>query len=187
MIGYPALGEWCADRVRALHDVEWHACQRDTQHQYGVRHPARTPVHAPSPPQAGRPANQRLVPFVLESYGGLGKEAVTLLNTLSQHATEKSSKEWFRDAYAALSVVLQRNIQIAVIGQQQLDETQAGAAISDKNPATPSVLPPEMVSHQGISVSTVSQLRCSAALLPQKLSVKLTKGREMPVLRTSLP
>jgi hypothetical protein len=62
-----------------------------------------------------------LLPFVVETYGGMGKEALRVLQYLAAHAPD-SPQVFLRHAHSSLSVVLQRgNALVALIGQQQLN------------------------------------------------------------------
>jgi len=62
-----------------------------------------------------------LLPFVVETYGGMGKEALRVLQYLAAHSPD-SPQQFLRHAHASLSVVLQRgNALVALIGQQQLN------------------------------------------------------------------
>jgi hypothetical protein len=62
-----------------------------------------------------------LLPFVVETYGGMGKEALRVLQYLAAHASD-SPQQFLRHAHSSLSVVLQRgNALVALIGQQQLN------------------------------------------------------------------
>ena len=47
------------------------------------------------------------IPFVLESNGGLSREASKLLRLLSTHCTDESPKQWLAHAHKVISVVLQ--------------------------------------------------------------------------------
>jgi hypothetical protein len=61
-----------------------------------------------------------MVPFVLESYGGLAPEARSLLRTLASHATDMSERQWMMYAKRCISVALQAgNAFIAQAGMQQ--------------------------------------------------------------------
>jgi hypothetical protein len=67
-----------------------------------------------------------LLPFVVETYGGMGKEALRVLQYLAAHAPD-SPQKFLRHAHASLSVVLQRgNALVALIGQQQLNTRRQG-------------------------------------------------------------
>jgi hypothetical protein len=62
-----------------------------------------------------------LIPFVMETYGGLGHAAAALLRRLAQHSREYSPNEFIRHAYARLSVCLQAsNANLALLSMQQL-------------------------------------------------------------------
>jgi len=63
----------------------------------------------------------RMVPFAVETYGGIGAEATTLLHTMAAHSTEYSPAEFLTHAHARLSVALQSsNADIAQLGIEQL-------------------------------------------------------------------
>jgi hypothetical protein len=63
-----------------------------------------------------------LLPFVCETYGGLGADAIRVLRYLSAHAAGFTQKEFLRHAHSSLSIALQRgNATVALIGQQQLN------------------------------------------------------------------
>jgi hypothetical protein len=62
-----------------------------------------------------------LLPFVVETYGGMGKEALRVLQFLAAHSPD-SKRAFLRHAHSSLSVVLQRgNALVALFGQQQLN------------------------------------------------------------------
>jgi len=66
-----------------------------------------------------RANNYQLLPFVLETYGGLAKLAHRTLDLISAHAPDPRS--FRRHAYRSIAVCLQRgNTQVALLGQQQL-------------------------------------------------------------------
>jgi hypothetical protein len=61
-----------------------------------------------------------MIPFVLESYGGIAPEAQSLLRTLSSHATDMKERQWMTHAMRCISVALQAgNAFIAQAGMQQ--------------------------------------------------------------------
>ena len=63
-----------------------------------------------------------LLPFVCETYGGMGDDAIRVLRYLSAHAAGFTQKEFLRHAHSSLSIALQRgNATVALIGQQQLN------------------------------------------------------------------
>ena len=63
----------------------------------------------------------KMIPFVLESYGGIGVEGHALLQSLSQHSHSMSPAAFLRHAHRTLSVCLQRgNATISLLGQQRL-------------------------------------------------------------------
>ena len=63
-----------------------------------------------------------MIPFVMESYGGMGKEAEKLLRKLSAHAHEwMEPREFLLYARQRIAVTLQSaNANISLLGQQQL-------------------------------------------------------------------
>jgi hypothetical protein len=62
----------------------------------------------------------RMVPFVVESYGGIGAEANTLLHTLASHSKELSPQAFLLHAHKRLSVALQSsNANVAQLAMQQ--------------------------------------------------------------------
>jgi hypothetical protein len=66
-----------------------------------------------------------MIPFVLESYGGFGKEAVKLLLTLAGHSKEYTPKQFLTHAYHRLSVALQSsNANLALQAMQQFNLEQ---------------------------------------------------------------
>ena len=61
-----------------------------------------------------------MIPFVVESYGGLGSEALTLLHTMAAHCKEYSPREFLLHAHHRISVALQSsNADIAQLAMQQ--------------------------------------------------------------------
>jgi hypothetical protein len=67
-----------------------------------------------------------MVPFILESYGGIAVEGQKLLKKMSLRATDMSEKEWLRQAYRTLSVALQcGNAFISEAGMQQQVTSQS--------------------------------------------------------------
>jgi hypothetical protein len=73
-----------------------------------------------------------MIPFVLESYGGFGKEAVKLLLTLAGHSKEYTPKQFLTHAYNRLSVALQSsNANIALLSLQQLHLEQHARSPSE--------------------------------------------------------
>ena len=63
----------------------------------------------------------QMVACAMETYGGLGKEAVRLLHTLAAHSRQYTPQEFLRHAYDRLSVTLQSsNADISQMGMQQL-------------------------------------------------------------------
>jgi len=63
--------------------------------------------------------NYRMIPFVLESYGGFGVEASALLQQLSAFSQELSPREFLLHAHRRLSVTLQSsNADIAQLAMQ---------------------------------------------------------------------
>ena len=61
-----------------------------------------------------------MIPFVVETYGGLAPEARALLRTLSSHAEDTSEREWLRHAQRCISIALQSgNAFVAQTGMQQ--------------------------------------------------------------------
>ena len=62
-----------------------------------------------------------MLPFVLESYGGLGPEAVRVIDFLAASSSDMSEKEFRKHAYRRIAVCLQRgNAHIGLLGQQQM-------------------------------------------------------------------
>ena len=73
----------------------------------------------------------QMVAFALESYGGLGAEAVRLLHTLAAHSRQYTPLQFLRHAYDRLSVTLQAsNGDISQMGMQQLHLAQHARARS---------------------------------------------------------
>jgi len=65
--------------------------------------------------------NYELIPFIIETYGGIGKAATALLKRMSVHSREYSSKEFLIHAYSRLSVCLQSsNANLILLSMQQL-------------------------------------------------------------------
>ena len=63
----------------------------------------------------------RMIVFVMESYGGLAREAIQLLNQLAAHLREYTPQEFFRHAYDRLSVAPRAsNADISEMGMQHL-------------------------------------------------------------------
>jgi len=61
----------------------------------------------------------KMLPFVLESYGGIGQEAARTLQFLAAAAAQP--KSFLRHAQQSLSVCLQKgNAQVALLGQAAL-------------------------------------------------------------------
>jgi hypothetical protein len=61
-----------------------------------------------------------MIPFVMESYGGIAPEAQSLLLTLASHATDMKERQWMTHAKRCISVALQAgNAFIAQAGMQQ--------------------------------------------------------------------
>jgi hypothetical protein len=70
----------------------------------------------------------RMIPFALETYGGIGKEAAALLQTLSAHSVEYSPADFLLHAHKRLSVALQSsNADIAQLAMQQYHLRQHAA------------------------------------------------------------
>ena len=62
----------------------------------------------------------RMVPFAVETYGGIGAEATTLLHTMAAHSKEYSPADFLLHARKRLSVALQSsNADIAQLAMQQ--------------------------------------------------------------------
>jgi hypothetical protein len=62
----------------------------------------------------------RMVPFVMETYGGMGPEAQTLLHNIAAHSTEYSPEDFLAHARKRLSVTLQSsNADIAQLAMQR--------------------------------------------------------------------
>jgi len=62
----------------------------------------------------------RMIPFVVESYGGIGAEALTLLHTMAAHCKEYSPREFLLHAHHRISIALQSsNADIAQLAMQQ--------------------------------------------------------------------
>ena len=67
----------------------------------------------------------KLIPFVFESYGGLGREGEKFLLDLAEMSQEESPTEFLADAQNMLSVALQSgNANISVKGQERLNESK---------------------------------------------------------------
>jgi hypothetical protein len=69
-----------------------------------------------------------MIPFVLETYGGIGAEAVRLLKRLSKSSKEYTAQQFMTHAYNRLSVTLQSsnaNVQLECMQQHILREQQA--------------------------------------------------------------
>lgn len=61
-----------------------------------------------------------MIPFIVESYGGLSLDAKQLLSRLASHSTQVSESEWLRHAMRSLSVALQAgNAFVVQAGMQQ--------------------------------------------------------------------
>ena len=64
----------------------------------------------------------RMIAFAMETYDGLGREAVQLLNLLASHSRQFTPQEFLRHAYDRLSVTLQAsNADVSQMGMQQLN------------------------------------------------------------------
>ena len=62
----------------------------------------------------------RMVPFAVETYGGIGAEATTLLHTMAAHSKEYSPADFLLHAHKRLSIALQSsNADIAQLAMQQ--------------------------------------------------------------------
>jgi hypothetical protein len=60
-------------------------------------------------------------PFVVETYGGIGRKAERLLRILSAHSIDRSPVEFMTDAYNRIAVSLQKsNANLALNGQQRM-------------------------------------------------------------------
>jgi len=60
-------------------------------------------------------------PFVMETYGGVAKDAVRLLSILAKYSPLRSEREFMRHAHSRLAVCLQQsNANIALLGQQRM-------------------------------------------------------------------
>jgi hypothetical protein len=69
-----------------------------------------------------------MIPFVLETYGGIGAEAVRLLKRLSKEQQGYTAQQFMTHAYNRLSVTLQSsnaNVQLECMQQHLLREQQA--------------------------------------------------------------
>jgi hypothetical protein len=78
----------------------------------------------------------KMVPFVMESYGGIGKEGSELLSKLAAHSATVNEKQWLREAHLALSCTLQHgNATISLIGQERLTQSR-NSAFADNTLAT---------------------------------------------------
>jgi len=78
----------------------------------------------------------RMVPFAVETYGGIGAEATTLLYTMAAHCKEYSPREFLLHAHRRISVALQSsNADIAQLAMQQhhLRQHAANQASFDHN------------------------------------------------------
>jgi hypothetical protein len=76
-----------------------------------------------------------MIPFALETYGGLGAEAVRLLKRLAKASKEYSPKQFMTHAYNRLSVTLQSsnaNVQLECMQQHLLREQQANKSSFDE-------------------------------------------------------
>ena len=63
----------------------------------------------------------KFTPFVMETYGGIGREADRLLKLLAPHSPDRSIDEFLADAHTRLAVCLQQsNANLALIGQQRM-------------------------------------------------------------------
>ena len=49
-----------------------------------------------------------MLPFGMETYGGVGREALTTLEFLAAHCRSQSKRDFLRHALHSLSVTLQR-------------------------------------------------------------------------------
>ena len=68
-----------------------------------------------------RANNYEMIPFVMESYGGIGAEAVKLIQRLSKQSPTFTPKEFMRHAHTRLSITLQSaNAVIAEHGIHQM-------------------------------------------------------------------
>jgi hypothetical protein len=62
-----------------------------------------------------------MLPFVLESYGGLGPEAIRVINFLAASSSDLDEKEFRKHALRRIAICLQRgNAHIGLLGQQQM-------------------------------------------------------------------
>jgi len=69
-----------------------------------------------------------MVPFVMESYGGIGEEASKLLRTMSVHSVEYSPSDFLLHAHKRLSVALQSsNADVAQLAMQHFHLHQHAA------------------------------------------------------------
>ena len=77
-----------------------------------------------------------LIPFALESYGGMCAEASQLLRTLAAHSTQYTPKQFLRHAQNSLSVALQSsNANVALQCMQSLlhrHHTPQSAAVANR-------------------------------------------------------
>ena len=63
-----------------------------------------------------------LLPFVVETYGGFGSDAIRVLRYLAASISNSTPAKFLRHAHSSLSIALQRgNATVALIGQQQLN------------------------------------------------------------------
>ena len=78
----------------------------------------------------------RMIPFVMETYGGLAPEARDLLALLAKHATDMGEHEWFTHAVRCMSAALQSgNAFVSQAGMQQqfTSETRRRRFVSSQN------------------------------------------------------
>jgi hypothetical protein len=70
----------------------------------------------------------RMVPFAMETYGGIAPEAEKLLRTMAAHSTEYSPSDFLLHAYKRLSVALQSsNADVAQLAMQHFHLRQHAA------------------------------------------------------------
>lgn len=78
--------------------------------------------------EIARANGYRMIPFALESYGGISSEASSLLQTMSAHSVEYSPADFLLHAHKRLSVALQSsNADIAQLAMQQFHLRQHAA------------------------------------------------------------
>ena len=70
--------------------------------------------------EIARVNDYRMIPFIVESYGGIGAEAMQLLHTLAAHCKEYTPADFLQHAHNRISIALQSsNADIAQLSMQQ--------------------------------------------------------------------